>query len=276
VWGADCEGAITPETEVCDNDEDEDCDGQLDNGCGSIECPDDMTVPAGEMVELTVTGNHVGDYEFEIIDGPPGGASTARWGVPDPSQPSAQLIPYIVGEYTIRVSARDASDEEYSCTFDLTAQPHGLRVQLAWDGTGDVDLHLHNNGATPWFSPPDDCYFSNRTPAWGAVLDFDNIPGPGPENITLDFPVIGTTYTIGVHHYSMATGRIATVDVFCGDTSTTPQQTYVSRPLEGTATGSCSANDFWRVARVTFTSTSACTIETIDQYVPSTTACTTL
>jgi len=49
-----------------------------------------------------------------------------------------------------------------------------------------------------------------------------------------------------------------------------------SRPLAGTETGSCSANDFWRVARVTFTSLSDCTIDVIDQYVPSATACTTL
>ncbi len=277
VWGTDCDGAVTPEPEVCGNEVDEDCDDELDEGCAPIECPDDLTVPAGRAASLMVGGDELDDYAFAITSGPVGGATTAVWTGRDPGLPSAQLTAYIIGEYTIHVSARDASNALHECSFKLTALPHGLRVQLRWDGSGDVDLHLHDDSASPWFNAVDDCYWSNRNPAWGAVLDLDSIVGSGPENIRVDSPVVGVAYYVGVHHYAMAAGRIATVEVFCGDTtSTTPQQTFVSRALTGTENNNCTNNDFWRVARVTFTGAATCTIQSVDDYVPSATACTAL
>lgn len=276
-WTEQCENAVTPAAEICGNAVDEDCDARLDNGCAEIACPADMTVLAGDPLSFAVTGQQLSNYTFAIATGPDGGASTAVWVGIDPSLPSATLTPYIVGTYQISVGAEDPDGGVHSCSFNVTALPHGLRVQLSWDGTGDVDLHLHNNNASPWFNGADDCFYSSRISTWGAELDFDNIPGPGPENITVDNPVIGTTYVIGVHNYANAAGRIATVEAFCGDTaSTTPQQTWLSHPLVGVAAGNCTENDFWHVARITFTSPSTCVIDEIDDYVTSATACTTL
>jgi hypothetical protein len=273
TWGG-CEGDTTPETEICGNDVDEDCDDELDNDCSELACPADMTVPAGDIALLTATGSGVGNYSFTITDGPEGGAATAIWAGLSGSSPSAQLTPIIVGQYTVQIAALNGAGDPLSCSFHVTALPHGLRVQLYWDGEGDVDLHLLNAAATRWSIAPDDTFYQNRMSTWGAALDVDNVTANGPENITVDNPVIGMTYTIGVHHFARAAGRIATVNVFCGDTSsTTPQQTWVSRPLMGTEMGLCMATDFWRVARVTFTSLSTCTIEPIDTYFSAIDAC---
>jgi hypothetical protein len=273
TWSG-CEGDVTPATEVCGNEVDEDCDGELDNDCSELACPADITVPAGDIAALLATGSGVSNYAFTITAGPAGGAATAIWGGLVSSSPSAQLTPIIVGEYTVQITALNGAGDPLSCSFRVTALPHGLRVQLYWDGNGDVDLHLLNPMATRWSLAPNDTFYQNRTSTWGAALDVDNVTANGPENITVDDPVVGTTYTIGVHHFARATGRIASVSVFCGDTtSTTPQQTWTSRPLMGTEMGLCMANDFWRVARITFTSPSACTIEPIDTYFSAIDSC---
>jgi hypothetical protein len=135
---------------------------------------------------------------------------------------------------------------------------------------------MHNQTTTsPWFSTPNDCYYGDRTPAWGASLDFDNTSQNGPENISLDTPVVGQSYTIAVHNYSAGAGRTATVNIFCGSTtSTTPTATFASRPLAGSTSGNCTANDFWMVARVTMTSATTCTVTTLNTYRASSTACT--
>ena len=91
----------------------------------------------------------------------------------------------------------------------------------------------------------------------------------------MDAPALATDYTIGVHNYSGAAGRIATVNVFCGSTtSTTPTMTFTSRALAGASSGNCSTNDFWKVARVRFSSATACTITPVNTYQASSGVCT--
>jgi hypothetical protein len=277
-WSGSCVGERLPSSEVCDNGADEDCDGRIDEGCGgTITCPPSTTTPAGQPVTLSVTGVGISSYQWVIVSAPTGGASTARWSPTTPTGPSATFTPFIVGDYVIEVRGTDAAGRVVTCRFTVTALPHGLRVELTWDGTGDVDLHLHDpNTSVPWFRTPEDCYYGNRTPPWGAVLDFDNTSANGPENISMASPAIGVDYTIAVHNWARAAGRVATVRVFCGgDTSTVPDQTFTSRALAGTSSGNCSSNDFWTVARVRFTSASTCTITPINTYRASSVACTT-
>jgi hypothetical protein len=275
TWGG-CTSDVIPSAEVCGNDVDEDCDGELNNDCAALVCPGDATVPASNPVLLTATGSGVTNYAFAVTAGPEGGPATATWSGASSTSPSAQLTPFIVGAYTVRVTAQNGAGDPLECSFTVTALPHGLRAQLFWDGTGDVDLHLHNANPTRWSMAPDDTFWQHLVSPWGGELDVDNLVMNGPENITVDNPVIGMTYTIAVHNWSNGVGRIATVNVFCGDTaSTTPQQTWVSRALQGMEPGGqCNGNDFWRVARITFTSAATCTIETIDDYITAATSCT--
>ena len=60
-----------------------------------------------------------------------------------------------------------------------------------------------------------------------------------------------------------ASGRRATIQVFCGG-GVTPDATWTSRALAGARSSNCSVNDFWRVARITMTSTGSCLIVPID------------
>ncbi len=276
VWSSTCAGEILPlPADVCGDGHDDNCDGTVGGGCGgTITCPADQTVPAGNAVTLSTGGAGLHGYVWTITSAPAGGASVAGWTPSPPNAATESFLPYIVGVYTIQVSAMDAGGHTTSCAFNVTALSHGLRVQLTWNGAGDADLHVHDGNGTPWFNFPDDCYYANRSPAWGAVLDFDNTTANGPENTRINSPAIGMTYTVGVENYARAEGRTATVQIFCGTTTgTTPTATFVSTPLAGNSAGDCSGNTFWKVARVMFTSPTACTITPLNQYTTGAGAC---
>ncbi len=266
-WAPSCAGQGLPGAEICGNALDDNCSGAADEGCGgTLTCPGDVTVPAGSPVSLSALGIGIASYSWRIVTGPTGGAGTSVWSPTPPTAATESFTPTIVGDYVIEVSGVDTYGRTITCRFMVSALPHGLRVEVTWDGTGDVDLHLHSGTTTPWFAT-NDCYYANTVSTWGAVLDFDNTSSSGPENIRMDAPALATGYTIGVHNYSGAAGRIATVKIFCGSTtSTVPTATYTSRALAGTSAGSASTNDFWKVARVTFTSASACTITAVNTY----------
>src|SRR5262249_52745549 len=148
-----------------------------------------------------------------------------------------------------------------------TAANLGLRVAMSWPGSGDLDLHLHDaDTAHAWYSA-DDCYYANPTPQWNVAEPvatgenpemLDSVSGAvAPELAWIDTPVIGQNYTVAVHHYSDCAGCVATVAITCS-TSTAATATFVSRPLNGTLTGNCSPNDFWKVATVSFSSPTLC------------------
>ena len=184
--------------------------------------------------------------------------------------------PGVVGTYTVHVVVTDSAGASASCDTHVTAMSHGIRVELLWDGPGDVDLHVHNGVTTsPWFTTPNDCYYANPDATWGAVLDLDSIDGPGPELTHIDTPVSGMTYTMAAHAYSMTSaGRTATMRVYCGRT-TTPAIVRTSHPFVAPSSGNSSANDFWRAASITWNAAPPCTATPIDTYTTSMSASTT-
>lgn len=252
-----------------------------------VECPPPITTQAGVPVSLSAIGTALGanitGYAWAITNAPIGGIGTPnQWLPAPPNAPTETFLPYIVGVYDIQVTMTDDQGRMAGCTTQVTAEGEGLQVTMTWDGPGDVDLHVHNGTAgSPWFDGTDDCFYSNRTPIWGAgfpastgpnpELDFDNTTANGPENTRIQVPEVGRTYTIAAHNFGAAAGRIVTIDVYCG--GILPQQTFISLPLTGTDAGNCSANTFWKVAQVTFTSQNTCTIVPINTVVTSAQAC---
>jgi hypothetical protein len=276
-WGA-CQDERTPAAaETCGNNADETCNGQNDEGCASIQCSADMTVNAGTVASVQATGAGITNVTWVVVAQPTGAGSSAEWN-PGPSGSTAGFRPYIVGVYTLEARGQDAQGRPQSCQVNVTAQAHGLRVELTWDGFGDVDLHLHNNENTRWFGA-DDCYYGNcvapREVYWDARLDVDNVTSDGPENINLDFPGINEDYVIGIHNYARASGRTPVVKVYCGLTANgiTPQAVYTGPVLQGGGNGDCTGNTFWRVVKVRFPSPGSCTLTPINTTTSSNDAC---
>ena len=98
--------------------------------------------------------------------------------------------------YNVLVSADSGSNHaEDSASFVAQVPLAALRVTLTWDTSGtDVDL---------WVTDPsgEACGWSHSSTASGLMLDFDDVDGYGPENITTSMASAGT-YSVRVHYFS--------------------------------------------------------------------------
>lgn len=165
------------------------------------------------------------EYRWSLISSPDGATAT----MPAGGARRRNFIPDVAGEYIGELVVVDNDGlESEPCEATLTATAgEGLWVEIFWTNSGDdMDLHLLDNGGS--LLTPSDCYYANCTWGglnWGAggpaddpILDLDDIPGTGPENINIDSPAFGT-YTAYVHDYpgSIFSGRNdVTVNVYLG------------------------------------------------------------
>ena len=134
------------------------------------------------------------------------------------------FVPTALGDYAFRVfwTLDDGCTGEGFVTVNVsrdTGVGEGLRVVATWRTPGDpdeledpgTDVDLHLARVTPrglrWNSNQD-CYYANRSPAWGGDGDTSNDPrllrdeldGLGPEIIVLENP--NEEYYVGVYYFS--------------------------------------------------------------------------
>ena len=168
-------------------------------------------------------GGSIVDYGWTLYSSPPG----ATAGMPGGTANRRGFSPDVAGEYIGELVVTDndglTSDPCYA-TLNATAGD-GLWVETFWTRSGDdMDLHLLDDGGS--LTTDSDCYYANcawSSLNWGGsgttddpILDLDDIPGTGPENINIDSPARGT-YTVYIHDYpgSVYTGQNdVTVNVY--------------------------------------------------------------
>ncbi|MBI2895609.1 MAG: hypothetical protein HYY06_18780 [Deltaproteobacteria bacterium] len=289
----ECVGAVGPSPEVCDG-VDNDCNGAVDDNdmCNSNPpeaiCPGDLVAQA--LVAMPLAGGCTDDsgactsFEWAVVSAPGGSVALPL----PPNAAETTFTPDLAGEYTIRLTVRDAQGNFDSCDVLITVPTsEGLRVEIYWNDPdrscadddweggfpecddSDVDLHMINTAAATWFSDAD-CYFSNckrdfHSVSWNAAgeaddpfLDIDDVEGHGPENINVDQPAAGETYTIGVHYWSPDSwegGAEILVKIYCGGDLPVDEFGPVALPEQ---------DDFWRVADVTFDA-GGCHVDAIDR-----------
>lgn len=152
-------------------------------------------------------GGSIVDYSWTLYSSPAGATAT----MPGGSANRRGFTPDVAGEYIGELIVTDGDGlVSEPCYATLTATAgDGLWVEMFWIHSGDdMDLHLLDDGGT--LATNSDCYYANCTwgglnwgssgPADDPILDLDDIPGTGPENINIDSPARGT-YTVYVHDY---------------------------------------------------------------------------
>ena len=244
-WGP-CQGAITASTELCDG-KDNDCNSCTDDieGCTpALRCPTLDT--ASPLTDYTLDGTAFYANLANVIGWnwtvePPANSATES-----PADPAASLTSVyldVSGDYRMHLEVTDGEGVQ-SCTWTVRAQGPGLRVEMAWDSLGsvDMDLHLHKPGTTGAFcTAADDCYFDNcrvtnlTGVTWGYApsdaaacgagvgdtcynprLDINNVRGNNPENINIDNPANGDTFRIMAHMFAGTQPTAPQVSIFCG------------------------------------------------------------
>ena len=166
-------------------------------------------------------------YDWSLASVPAG--SSAQMPQCNNTSDCGPFSPDLGGTYTGQLYIENELGQTDTCTVDLEAVPlEDFWVEMYWShAQDDMDLHLLAPGGSPRTNT--DCYYANCTgnglnwgdPAYSGddpVLDLDDIPGTGPENINIYDPATGT-YTIFVDDYSGSTsdfqgGNDVTVNVY--------------------------------------------------------------
>jgi hypothetical protein len=176
------------------------------------------SVDPGEILAIHESADWIGNssydpdgsvvsYSWTLYSSPPGATASMPAGTAN----RRGFTPDVAGEYIGELVVTDNDglvSEPCYATLNATAGD-GLWVEMFWTHSGDdMDLHLLDDGGS--LTTTSDCYYANCT--WGGlnwggggtsddpILDLDDIPGTGPENINIDSPARGT-YTVYVHDY---------------------------------------------------------------------------
>ncbi len=152
-------------------------------------------------------GEQIVTYDWTLIRRPPGSQATLGG-----SGANRSFLPDLAGAYATQLIVGTASGlRSEPCLVGLEAVPgQNLWVELFWSHPGDdMDIHLLAPGGQ--LNTSSDCFYWNCVGGgldWGTSsyveddpsLDFDDIPGTGPENINIWEPAPGT-YEVWVHDF---------------------------------------------------------------------------
>jgi hypothetical protein len=171
-------------------------------------------------------------YEW-TVEQPALSASTF---IPSASFPNPSLEANVAGKYVFHLNVWDEYGRKSCYPADATVYvvpDEAIHVELLWTSPNDpnpydegpfagtdLDLHLTHPNASqfdldgdglkdPWFDPNWDCFWFYSTQNWGSAaahdddpsLDRDDVDTAGPENINLDVPEDGKSYSFGVNYW---------------------------------------------------------------------------
>ena len=218
---------------------------------GNIETTHDPYNP--ESIEL------ITDYTWEITSIPEGTTETSLQ-THNTNDGLYSFIPSVVGVYKVELFVTNTKNliSERTSLEVIVYPDEQVRIELLWDQSNDIDLHLIHIQTNQNICNEDDMYFVTQSnpPMWfpqqasaNPHLDVDNIAGYGPENINIDEPLDGT-YRVYAYYYSGFAPTNITVKI------------YINSALNPfTYTRSVLNTEIWAVADIIWSNNSANVLE---------------
>lgn len=230
--------------------------------CGESCSPPEALCQPGETVRVNRPTPVVGVG----LAGTEGGSASCSWaliGKPDRSRSevvgtgcATVLTPDRPGEYLLQLNVDLGAGVTRSCMSRVVSTPpRGIWLEAIWQFESDVDLRLlHPSAGDPrqpssWFSSSWMCGFSwcshsplewdEPGPVGNPFLERWDTVGTGPEQISLELPVPGHRYAVGLRWFQArgVSSNLVTTRVYCDGVEKAAVSTNLTRQGESVFVG---------------------------------------